>query len=196
MEKKKVRLIFLDIDGVLNCELHYISKDFKNYKKKLRKDVKSKHIERMEYYSSQICNQRILWLNDLCNSTGAKVVISSTWRKSKTLDELKDIFTYCGATFEIIDKTGTNSSGVRGVEVYEWLENNCHNLTGIHSHDFKAYVIIDDDSDMLLNQQNHFFQTDTYSGLTPSICYKITRFFNLYTPVIITLVLTAKYFGS
>ena len=33
-----------------------------------------------------------------------------------------------------------------------------------------------DDSDMLLNQKEHFFQTDNYSGLTPTICYKIKRF--------------------
>ena len=40
------------------------------------------------------------------------------------------------------------------------------------------YVIIDDDSDMLLWQANHFFQTDSYSGLTPNICYRIKRYFN------------------
>jgi hypothetical protein len=38
------------------------------------------------------------------------------------------------------------------------------------------YVIIDDDSDMLLHQAEHFFLTDNYSGLTPNTCYKIKRY--------------------
>ena len=48
---------------------------------------------------------------------------------------------------------------------------------GIHYYDFYRFAIIDDDSDMLLNQQFNFFQTDNYSGLTPNICYRIKRFF-------------------
>ena len=51
---------------------------------------------------------------------------------------------------------------------------------GCHYYDFYNYVIIDDDSDMLLNQQEHFFNTDYYSGLTHNTCYRIKRFFNKF----------------
>jgi len=47
---------------------------------------------------------------------------------------------------------------------------------GVNYYDFYKYAIIDDDSDMLLNQEQNFFQTDNYSGLTPNTCYKIKRF--------------------
>ena len=42
---------------------------------------------------------------------------------------------------------------------------------------YNNYAIIDDDSDMLLWQKDNFFQTDSYSGLTPTTCYKIKNFF-------------------
>ena len=173
-------IIFLDIDGVLNCQLFYDSKQFKDYKeakKTLRKSVKAKEIERMEYYSSQICKQRIGWFNDLCKDVNAKVVISSTWRMGKTIEELQEIMNYCGGTFEIIGKTIHNGFE-RGTEIAKWLRDNINKEThGCNYYDFYRYAIIDDDSDMLLNQANHFFQTDNYSGLTPSTCYRIKNFF-------------------
>lgn len=177
-------IIFLDIDGVLNCQLFYESQQFEDYKdakKKLRKQVKSKEIERLDFYNSQICKKRVEWLNDLCKETDSKIVISSTWRSGKSVEELQEILNYCGATFEIISKTGHSESRVRGVEIKEWLCENCKMLFGVEYYDFYRYAIIDDDSDMLLNQGSHFFQTDTYSGLTPSTCYKIKRFFTHQT---------------
>ena len=37
---------------------------------------------------------------------------------------------------------------------------------------------IDDDSDMLLWHRENYFQTDSYTGLTPNITYKAARFLN------------------
>lgn len=173
-------LIFLDIDGVFNCQIFCHSKQFNDYKeakKSLRKSLKAKEIERMEYYSSQICRERIGWFNELCKDVDAEVIISSTWRMGKTIEELQDIINYCGGTFKIIGKTEHNGYE-RGTEISKWLKDNINPETaGCHYFDFYRYVIIDDDSDMLLNQQFNFFQTDNYSGLTPSTCYKIKRFF-------------------
>lgn len=44
----------------------------------------------------------------------------------------------------------------RGVEIAEYLTE--------HS-DITNYVILDDDSDMLLEQKDHFIQTDSYLGI-------------------------------
>jgi hypothetical protein len=155
-----MRIIFLDIDGVLNCELFY------------------KNWPTGTYIESQICKERISWLNDLCKDVGAKVVISSTWRMGRTVEELKEVFVGVGATFEIIDKTPVFKDGghCRGNEIYEWIKRN-QQFTELPHYDYKDYVIIDDDSDMLLGQREHFFQVDNYSGLTPTTCYKIARFF-------------------
>ena len=172
-------IVFLDIDGVFNCQLFYSSKQFQNYKeakKKLRQDVKAKRIERLDYYASQICKERVQWFNKLCEEVNAVVVISSTWRQNKTIEELQEIMDYCGGTFKIIDKT-PYTGYERGTEISKWLQDNIKPEThGCNYYDFHRYVIIDDDSDMLLNQRFNFFQTDSYSGLTPNTCYKIKRF--------------------
>ena len=164
------RIIFLDIDGVLNCQLFFMFQF--SSKNILKKKVKSKEIDRLEFYKSQICAERVEWLNALCIKTGALVVISSTWRKGKTVEELQEILNNSGATFKVIGKTGVDESRIRGVEISKYLDRFREEL----KLDCE-YVIIDDDSDMLLQQQHNFFQTDNYSGLTPNICYKISLFF-------------------
>lgn len=182
---KDKNIIFLDIDGVLNCQLFYAERQEKlnqNVHDKLsRKDqdeIKAhEEIDWAEHYKSEIDPVRVSWLNDLCKETSSVVVIASTWRSGKTVEELQTILNNSGATFEIIGKTRHCDCGVRGVEIKAWLEKNITpDKHGCHYFDFYKYAIIDDDSDMLLTQEEHFFQTDTYSGLTPSTCYRIKRF--------------------
>jgi len=181
-------IIFLDVDGVLNCQTFYDKRYkhitryddipfYKTVKKHLRKLVKKKKISRMEYYQGEMCPDRMALLNKLCEETNSAVVLSASMRASWDVLELNKIFQSCGATFTIIDKTGHCIDRIRGVEIYNWLSKNTMKWFGVHSHDFYRYAIIDDDSDMLLWQQHHFFHTDNYSGLTPNTCYKIKRFF-------------------
>lgn len=170
-------IIFLDIDGVFNCELFYNSKQFQDYLDS-EKGRESEKIEKLKFHSSQICKQRLGWFNQLCDETNSDVVLSSSWRNGGTIEELQEMFDYAGGTFKLIDKTGNCRCRTRGCEIKEWLEENITMEThGCYYYDFYKYAIIDDDSDMLLNQYNHFFQTDNYSGLTPNTCYKIKRFF-------------------
>ena len=153
-----VNILFLDIDGVLNCQEYYSSNRFDK--------------TNGNYPYNQIDKLRVQWLNNLCISCDLKVVISSTWRSSG-IDYCKDVLEKCGSTFEIIDITPYSEERIRGVEIYKWIQNNSKTL----GHHFEDYVIIDDDSDMLLWQQHHFFHVDGYSGLTPNTVYKIERFF-------------------
>jgi HAD domain in Swiss Army Knife RNA repair proteins len=156
-----MRLIFLDIDGVLNCQLFFAERT---------KVVGGTYLE------NNICKERLGWLNELCSETGAKVVISSTWRLGNKLCELQDLFNIVGGTFEIVGYTPNlrHEACVRGNEILQYIKD--HEELGYHS-DYHDYAIIDDDSDMLLWQKDNFFQTDTYAGLTPNICHKIKRFF-------------------
>lgn len=153
-----MNIIFLDIDGVLNCEVYYAKQE---------KDP--------DGHSSQICSTRLGWLNQLCKDVNAKVVVSSSW-KENGVEELKKR----GATFEILGVTPScNADFVfRGNEIYKWILDNQKDVLEVPYYEFNSYVIIDDDSDMLLWQQNHFFQTDGYSGLTPNVCHRIRQFFN------------------
>jgi len=185
---KPKNLIFLDVDGVLNCQIFFEQRFeklkrfdgiplYKVVKKQLRKLVKKKEISRMEYYRSQMCSVRMGWLNDLCESTDSAVVLSASMRGGKSIEDLQKIFNSCGGTFTIIDKTGHSEDRIRGAEIHRWLQDNCMKWFGVNYYDFHRYAIIDDDSDMLLGQQHNFFHTDNYSGLTPNTCYKIKRFF-------------------
>lgn len=181
-------IIFLDIDGVMNCQLFYTEKFahlerfdgiplYKVVKKYLHKLIKKKEISDLDYYKSQMCAKRIGWLNELCAETNSAVVLSASMRNGWSTEDLQKIFNYCGATFTIIDKTGNCQCRIRGVEIHQWLQDNCMKWFGVNYYDFYRWVAIDDDSDFLLNQQDHLFQVDNYSGLTPTTCYKIKRFF-------------------
>jgi len=188
---KYTNIIFLDVDGVLNCEVFYKARYehltrfsniplYKVVKKHLRKLLKSKEIDRLDYYKGEMCPDRMSWLNSLCEETNSAVVLSASMRSQWSVEELQKIFNYCGATFTIIDKTAYTGYE-RGTEISKWLHENCMEWFGVNYYDFYRYAIIDDDSDMLLNQQFNFFQTDNYIGLTPTICYKIKRFFTHQT---------------
>ncbi len=168
MKKKYKSVIFLDFDGVFNCQTFY-------------DDPLEYHPERIdnEPYSHTLWNcskKRIVWFNELCAETGAVVVISASLRNSWSVEELQDLFIRLGGTFQIIDKTGNCKCRIRGVEIHEWLRENSDKYFGVPYYDFRNYAIIDDDGDMLLEQWENFFQVDNYSGLTPTTCYKIKRF--------------------
>jgi len=179
-------LVFLDIDGCMNHQLFYNTQPFpmdtvKGSKKQLKKDVKSGRIERLDYYKSQICPETIKLFSNMVNELDLGVVISSTWRMGKTIEELQEIFDYSGGTFKVLDKTGMCECRNRGCEIKKWLEDNCMKLFGVHSFDFKRFIILDDDCDMLLEQANHFFWCDPYSGFTPTMAHRINMFFGAGT---------------
>ena len=63
------KIIFLDIDGVLNYRHFYETKSHKRNVKKNGYDM-----------CNQICRRNLFWLSLLCRLTKAKIVLSSTWR--------------------------------------------------------------------------------------------------------------------
>lgn len=146
--------IFLDVDGVLNCQRFCESEAFQNA---------------TNYFERKICQQRIELVSSLCRSIEAGVVVSSSWRKGRSIAELQAIFDSRGASFTVIGKTASLTSG-RGEEINHWLKLYLHPS-------FNRYVIIDDDGDILHCQLPHFFQTNDYDGLTQEICDQIKAFF-------------------
>lgn len=163
-----MNIIFLDIDGVLNCELHY------------KKVYEQPENTDMEYLDKQICKERLGWIYDIVKECDAKIVISSTWRHDG-LPRMKEIMQHFGFDPEaVIDITPSfmRDECVRGNEIAAWIKRNPE-LVGKY-YEYQSYVIIDDDNDMLYTQRNNFFQTDTWAGLTPRLCSRITKFFNAF----------------
>ena len=132
-----MKVIFLDIDGVLNNDIYF-------------------HNEKIDlpYPLSEFSPSAVDLLNKLTDSTGAKLVISSDWRKDNTLEGLKNIFSRVGITGEIIGKTpilrGNRLYGetVRGDEINVWLVETHHKI--------EKYIILDDNNDMCQEQQGNF----------------------------------------
>lgn len=157
-----MKIIFLDIDGVLNHEAFY----------KARHENKSE----IEYPYSEIDPISVQILNTLCEESGANVVISSTWRHSG-IEYCKDALEKVGFTGEIIDITPTHESRFRGLEILDWIKSN-EDLIGDRYYNFTEYVILDDDSDMLYWQRNNFLLIDRFVGLTMGDVFRAKKILN------------------
>lgn len=154
-----MKIVFLDIDGVLNCQSMHTDGD-----------------TIIGTRGRKISARCLDTLNTLINDTGAKIVLSSTWRMD---DDAISYLQEAGLTGEIIGKTPilNDRFTLRGNEIHAWIVLN-EQLIGKSYSDYHTFAIIDDDSDMLLWHKENFFKTDGFSGLTPNMAYRITRFLN------------------
>ncbi len=143
-----MKIIFLDIDGVLNHQEFYESD---RWNKEMR-DIDPKSVEK---------------LNSLIENTGADIVVSSAWRIGKTVKQLQVELSDLGIKGKIIGRTDSSDKSyiVRGVEIYAWLLTQGREQFKL-PYDFKEYVILDDSNDMLLQQINNFVHIDNFVGLT------------------------------
>ena len=145
------KILFLDIDGVLNS-----TKFFESNSMKCSKDD---HID----LGAVVILKRIL------NKTNAKVVLSSSWRGHE--DNHKIIKeNVC----DFIDITPRCCEGIRGVEIYKWINKNYK----WEERKKLKYAILDDDSDMLLWQKDSFFHVDHKVGLTEEIADEVIKHLN------------------
>lgn len=122
-------------------------------------------------------------LGKILDQTGAKIVLSSSWRYS-TLEKTKEHMESEGFLFndKLIGVTiraynylekgsKIHLSIPRGVEIKQWIDTHIHSKNGKNwerkklGKDF-TYVILDDDSDMLLEHKDNFIQCDSIEGLT------------------------------
>lgn len=137
-----MKVIFLDIDGVLNSITSTCL-------------MKQQLIPYIRYH---IDPYNIHFLNIICKEIqDLKIVISSTWRKNTELDEIKDVL-YGGGLLPNIEIVGVtpNLHSFRGYEIKKWCIDN----------EVTSYLILDDDSDMLEEQMKYFIRVDDVTGLT------------------------------
>ncbi len=149
-----MKIIFLDIDGVLNNSLEVDE----------HKDVLLKG-EYQGIYSPR-CVER---LNALIEKTNASIVLTSVWRNGLDLDEINLLLDTMGINAKCIGKTDNldhkYSWAFRGNEILKWLKDN-ETLLGMHHYDYRSYVILDDDTDMLLWQRHNYVNCDHEIGMT------------------------------
>lgn len=140
-----MRLLFLDIDGVLVTD----------YSMGLKPVI----LDRLVLHRFQ--NSCVQELNRITNKTGASIVVSSTWR-FRPLDLLIRHMRGQGVTGEIIGKT-TTVRMARGAQIALWLESNP--FPGPEER--TTFVILDYDSDMEPHM-DRLVQTDPLLGLRRS----------------------------
>jgi hypothetical protein len=140
-----MRVIFLDIDGVLNSH---------------RSAVAMQTFHTLDPIAVKMLF-RIVTLAE------AKIVISSTWRQDKQwLTTIWGALRQAGWPWvhtgflplgecPIIDRTDV-LPGVRGIEIQAWLDANP---------EYDDYIILDDDSDMLDSQMDRFIKCHYHTGL-------------------------------
>jgi hypothetical protein len=127
------RVIFLDIDGVVAP------------------------IRRWDRYGD-LDRACIQVLNSIVVSSGADVVVSSTWRHGKSVAELQAILEAAGFDGRVVDKTPSDIRGAyRGDEIAAWLAD----------HPVGGFVIIDDHADMG-ELRSHLVLTQPAHGLQPA----------------------------
>ncbi len=143
-----MKILFLDVDGVLNTHDSYDADRF--------------HYERTgEFGHGSIDFACIYRLKFVLEQTGAFVVLSSSWRG---MEELEDTLASVGA----LDRchphyrtprhgwAGSEQSYInRGTEIQDWLH---------HHPEVTRYAIVDDDLDMLPEQLPFYVQTDFENG--------------------------------
>jgi len=137
------RFLFLDLDGVVNSARYFA--DLKA-RMEAHKTTCGDKEERLRH---QVDPDATFHLSEIVRRSGAKIVISSSWRLVQTLDAIKTALRDRGFEYasSVIGKTPYSAVGDstnrRGIEIQNWLVAE-ENL----SDEPRRIVILDDDRDM------------------------------------------------
>jgi len=152
-----MKVIFLDIDGVLNS-VDYMNALHYRFRSEVAKGEASFPVpmgETSDEFGQYFDDRCIIHLEAILNYTGAKLVISSTWRKNG-LKWMRSLWEYRCLEGDIIDVTPVVNLD-RGEEIQLWLDEN----------QVDNYVVIDDETfDIAQYHPNNFVKTNGRFGLT------------------------------
>lgn len=158
-----MKVIFLDVDGVLNSEVSR-EQERNNFDNWMEHEVSEMHVNN---------------LKKIVDVTGAQIVLSSSWRfdhpKATGRDFIADPLMKIldrklkAVGLDIIDVTPDLRGKIRGVEIQDWLDR--------HS-EVERFVILDDDVDMMEEQKPFFVNTTFKNGLTEEMANKAIEILN------------------
>jgi hypothetical protein len=160
-----MKVIFLDIDGVLNSETSIRANGITNQ------------------WNDNPHPEHIKWLNYIIKETGAKVVISSTWRTSASPSMFNRFLSLLGFEGDVIGRT-PSLEAYRGTEIKTWLEEHADKIIKYKDSTWYSYkqpvdsfVILDDDSDMV-DLTPYLVLIDGLKGLTEEDANKAIKILN------------------
>ena len=136
-----MKVIFLDVDGVLNSNA-YVDYTLKNNVKGILEEIDPKTIEMLKY---------------ALDVTDAQIVVSSSWRNIRKFEQLKELFLRYGIN---LDEKTPVLGHERGLEIKQYLEEHV---------DIDQYLILDDDmfdsfdeelrNNLILTKENHEYHS-------------------------------------
>ena len=159
VNRMKSKVLFLDIDGVLNTE--------RQHDRCVNEGIAP--VDNFGYAFDPIA---VINLKKIIDDTGAGIVISSSW-KFWGLSTMQKLWASRSLPGKIIDVTPNTVSDEmlleidlsymelpagKGSEIKEWLDTKGSEVT--------HYAILDDVPDMLSEQESHFVQIDPRIGIT------------------------------
>jgi len=138
-----MKIIFLDVDGVLNSEGFAYRVPNHNFRRDLDPIPISYLNGLFEIFKDEL-----------------QIVVSSDWRKIYSLPELREILTENGFKHsdKVIDVTEQNDNGQRDEEILDWVYK--------HINDVTSYAVIDDYPDILNMVKDNLILTDYMDGFT------------------------------
>ncbi len=169
-----MKVIFLDFDGVLNSVDNMNSYGASIRSRYLGDDYDAMAIsknllsETRDKYGQLFDDRCVRWLEYIISSTGAKIVVSSTWRMAG-LSVMKEMWKFRKLPGEIVDVTQISQSGIRGDEIGDYLD--------FYHETIEQHVVIDDDVDDLFDTPN-VVQINCYTGIMSYDADKIIKILN------------------
>ena len=162
-----MKVLFLDIDGVLNSENWFAYRIYcvKNNMVNILMNFVDTDDRNIKHKLTMLDDRAIANLNRIIEETGCKVVLSSSWRSSrKSVNDLTQyILKIKGFKYELYgvtprlqrDEFGTQ----RGEEIQMWMDKESE------KNKIESFVILDDDTDILPEQMKNFIHIDGQVGL-------------------------------
>lgn len=128
------KVIFLDIDGVLNSEEFFIKRN----KAHIQAYKEHGHEEDYDHLFYDLDPNKIQLLNDVMDNimeyTGCEIVLSSSWRIFG-LERINKVLSKVGFKYEVNHQT-TRQDMDRGLQIKKFVDEN----------DIKNYLVIDDEA--------------------------------------------------
>lgn len=151
-----MKVVFLDFDGVLNNQdwMHTVTDD--------RRAKGFPQQAWLDRDMQELDPGRVRLMSNFCLQESASIVVSSSWRKLMTEQNLRDVLWATGIDISvpIIGVTPSAPNGFRGAEVVMWLDEHAVNCN------VTKCVIFDDDGDFYSHQP--LVKTTWEEGLLPS----------------------------
>lgn len=152
-------IIFLDFDGVLNTEQY-----------QARLAVAGKPNKDM--WGPLFDPYAVGNLRKIIESTGAEIVISSSWRYIHRLGSMRMMWEIRELPGEILDTLPCGASYIsRGEDIEYWLK----------KHALVNYVIIDDLNDFYTSQLDRYVETNPIVGISEADAARAIELLNSHT---------------